>query len=735
MIAKHAKKASSLLFLFGIALLQTGLVVAQSIPVSLRSDVKVSKLLDVPAGCSRLAKDPISGHLFFVNQNGNVYEVLNSNGVYGSVLIATPTDHGITLLQGMAFKGKTLFLIGNRNADSISYEGKIVKGILQSNGKRTWTPLMTTEKYGYTNTAYNHGYSGMVVSPDSNYLFISSGSRTDHGEIQTRKGLKPDLREEPLTSAIFRIPINATNLILPNDSAKLVSLGYLYADGTRNSFDLAFGPDGNLYGCENSGDRDDPDELNWIRQGHYYGFPWNLGGNNTPMQFAGYNPVNDKLVNPNCNGAKKGFFYNDPSYPKKPAKTFTPGIINIGPDADKFRNATTGEIQDANGVGLKLTTFTSHRSPLGLVFDKDSLLTDEFKGHGFLLGWTAGVSDNSTDIGPFSDPGQDLLHIQLIYDAATDNYKIQTHRIAWKFNNPVDAEMVGNVIYILEYGGASPKIWKVEMPVAPICSDQSYITREQYNNIPGNLVSDLTKNSKYPNSPTHSSKLSSFEAPLNAGDNYGVRVRGFLKPPTNGNYTFFIAADDAAELWLSTDSTVAHKTKIASVSAYTYSRQYTKYPSQKSVAINLKAGTKYYVEALQKESTGGDNLSVSWQLPNGVMEIPIACVRLLPYKQPVQTKLAKADQSIALNDTLNNRVLVFPNPAKNTLNIKFNSTTKNAGEVTITNFTGFRVYKSILTVNQGENQLTINSAFLAKGIYIINISYSGNKYTSKVIID
>ncbi|TAK34897.1 MAG: PKD domain-containing protein, partial [Saprospiraceae bacterium] len=43
------------------------------------------------------------------------------------------------------------------------------------------------------------------------------------------------------------------------------------------------------------------------------------------------------------------------------------------------------------------------------------------------------------------------------------------------------------------------------------------------------------------------------------------------------------------------------------------------------------AGQLYYIEALQKEGTGGDNLAVGWQLPNGAQERPIPGIRLLPY--------------------------------------------------------------------------------------------------------
>ncbi|MBL4677578.1 MAG: PQQ-dependent sugar dehydrogenase [Mucilaginibacter sp.] len=704
---------------------------AQSVPAATRPDIKVTAVLNVPAGCSRLARDPVSGHLFFINQNGDVYEVLSNNT---SVKRATKADHQITLLQGMAFKGKTLYLIGNRNADSISYEGKIVKGVLQTNGTRVWTPVLTTEKYGYTNTAYNHGYSGMVISPDSNYIFLSSGSRTDHGEIQTRAGLKPGLREEPLTSAIFRIPINSTNLILPNDSARQVSLGYLYADGTRNSFDLAFDRNGNLYGCENSGDRDDPDEMNWIRQGRFYGFPWTMGGNETPMQFAGYDPSKDKLIDPRSSAAQRGFFYNDPAYPKRPNRTFTGPIINIGTYADKYRDPVSGAIRDANGDGLKFGTFTSHRSPLGLVFDRDSLLTDEFKGHGFVMGWTKGATPTSAEIGPFDDPGEDLLHIQLIYDAATDNYKMQTQRIVGGFNNPVDAEMVGNNIYVLELGGTSPKIWKVEMPTAPACGTNAYITREQYNNITGSKVSDLTSNSRYPNSPSSVTRLTSFEAPIGVGDNYGIRIRGYVTAPTTGNYTFWLAADDAAELWLSTDANVSNKKKIASTTAYTLSRVYTKYPSQKSAVIRLTSGKKYYIEALQKENTGSDNLSVKWQLPNGTTELPIPCTRLSPYIQPVA-----GPQALAANpdtaENIKNNILIYPNPARNMINISLTAETAGKGEISLVNLQGLNVYRSAIKISKGPNMLSIDSSKLGQGLYVLHTNYDGLDHINKVIIE
>ena len=50
--------------------------------------------------------------------------------------------------------------------------------------------------------------------------------------------------------------------------------------------------------------------------------------------------------------------------------------------------------------------------------------------------------------------------------------------------------------------------------------------------------------------------------------------------------------------------------------------------------IALQAGKKYYIEALCKEATGGDNLSVRRQLPDAAFERPIPGSRLSPFVPP-----------------------------------------------------------------------------------------------------
>jgi hypothetical protein len=156
---------------------------------------------------------------------------------------------------------------------------------------------------------------------------------------------------------------------------------------------------------------------------------------------------------------------------------------------------------------------------------------------------------------------------------------------------------------------------RVLIPTGDLQGGVGSILAEYWFGINGTAVSDLTGNPDYPGSPDSSESRTLFEIPVDWADYYGTRMRGYLYPPQTGNYTFWVASDDAGQLWLSSNADPANATKIAEVTGWTSSRQWTKYASQQSAAIALTAGQKYYIEALQKEGGGGDNLAVAWQGP------------------------------------------------------------------------------------------------------------------------
>jgi hypothetical protein len=157
------------------------------------------------------------------------------------------------------------------------------------------------------------------------------------------------------------------------------------------------------------------------------------------------------------------------------------------------------------------------------------------------------------------------------------------------------------------------------------------VLREVYLNIPGGAIADLTSHPSFPASPSLETIQPTFEAPTEFAENYGQRMRALLIPPATGAYTFWVASDDNGALFLSTTDNPAQKLQIATVNSWTSSREWTKEPNQKSAPINLTSGQLYYIEALQKEGGGGDNLAVRWQLPNGTIEEPIPQNRLIVF--------------------------------------------------------------------------------------------------------
>ncbi len=121
----------------------------------------------------------------------------------------------------------------------------------------------------------------------------------------------------------------------------------------------------------------------------------------------------------------------------------------------------------------------------------------------------------------------------------------------------------------------------------------------------------------YPYWPTLREIRDSFEAPSGCGNYYLTRMRGYLHPTITGEYSFWIASDNSSELWLSTDNNPSKARKIAFIPRFNWvaPREWSRFPSQHSETIWLQAGESYYIEALQEQTTVGDNLSVAWQGP------------------------------------------------------------------------------------------------------------------------
>lgn len=205
------------------------------------------------------------------------------------------------------------------------------------------------------------------------------------------------------------------------------------------------------------------------------------------------------------------------------------------------------------------------------------------------------------------------------------------------------------------------------------------IDREVWTNITGSTINDLlVGTSNFAAPPTSRQALTEFlrgpffQEPDNwetqgkiTRDNYGTRIRGFVTAPRTGDYTFWIASDNDSELWLSTDETVGHASRIAWLAGVTtVAAEWDKgetnasAASQKSAAVPLVSNRRYFMEVRHKEGTSKDSLAVGWLIPDTapLYERPIQAWHLSPWVigngSPVVNSVTATPASPTINQTV-----------------------------------------------------------------------------------
>jgi len=90
------------------------------------------------------------------------------------------------------------------------------------------------------------------------------------------------------------------------------------------------------------------------------------------------------------------------------------------------------------------------------------------------------------------------------------------------------------------------------------------------------------------------------------------------------------------------------------------------------------------------------------------------------------------DSSLSSSDFENNGFTIFPNPAKELFTIK-SSTANLVTKTSIFDISGKLLFTKELS-NNSEN--TIETTFLAKGIYLVSVETSnGTNYSTKLIVE
>jgi glucose/arabinose dehydrogenase len=188
------------------------------------------------------------GAMYVLSLGGQITKMTDSDGdniAETSEIIYADDGDQLFHAVGMAFHDDKIY---------ISYSGKI--GILSDadgDGKLdTVTPIVE----GLPSWQHTfHSNNGIAFGPDGK-LYVGVGATSDHGPLT-----------DPLESSILRMNADGSDL-------------EVFATGVRNPYDLVFSSDGRLFAGDNSPDEPDhalqylpPEEINYIQEGHDYGFP------------------------------------------------------------------------------------------------------------------------------------------------------------------------------------------------------------------------------------------------------------------------------------------------------------------------------------------------------------------------------------------------------------------------------------------------------------------------------
>lgn len=419
-------------------------IAAPSTQVSVTTLIELPREGDRPVSLSELP----NGNLVFHTLGGDIYEIVGET----TQKIYTVSDHQLSYVSHSEVKGDLMYLCGSvvQEGDStmIGYvmQGNIVTG--------EWRVLAESVPH-YTGLSFkDHRFSSLLVSLDGEDIYVHCGTRTNTGEIQELSGVPGTigLRTEPIRGKLFKLPTNQPEtLIIPNDSLALIESGFQYVEGLRHLFAMAWGTDGNFYGGSNSDRRDVAEAFYKIEAGKHYGFPWWIGGESNALLNPDYNPNTDRLLPSNANN--QGYYNRTPNFPPLPENIdFIQPYKNVEPDGDKYREATNRAIKDGSDEGKTITSFTAHRSPTGLIFDRNEVLPSPFTGDGFMVSYTKGGN-------LLADDGHDLLQITLL-----NGDTLSATRLVTGFIHPIDVMQKGNALYVLDLGnsnGTGRAIYKI----------------------------------------------------------------------------------------------------------------------------------------------------------------------------------------------------------------------------------------------------------------------------------